>query len=528
MRFMKRIAAIMLSVVMVLGMSSVVSATTTSANSGTSATTRGKITITNAIPGQTYTIYKILELESYSYGGVTPENGNYAYKVAPKWDKFVNAPGAGSDYLEKDATSDYVTWKGDATAARLAEFATKALAYATSATAAIENDGTRNAPAATTGSDTTTVEFDNLDLGYYLVESSTGALCSLTTTNNQVSIEEKNGVPSVEKKVQEDSKTAGAADEYGDTNTADIGQTVHFKTTITAQSGAENYVLHDKMSEGLTFDRDSVVVKWTNSAGTEKTPAPATTEAYSVKTDNLEPAEPCTFHIEFTKAFCDNLEKDDKIIITYSATLNKKAVIGVAGNANETWLGYGNNSTTNHDTTTTKTFELPVFKYTEKTAETKEGLAGAKFVLNKDSNNSDAAPIELVSIPAPTGKTGDYYRVAKTDEPGITEITTTDKPGSEGKFTIQGLDAGTYYLHEIKQPDGYNKLKESVKVVINENGAITVGTDAAVVNEVEVLNNTGSLLPSTGGRGTTILYVLGALLVLGSSVVLITKRRMKE
>ena len=104
MRFMKRIAAIMLSVVMVLGMSSVVSATTATSpeNSGTSTATRGKITITNAIPGQTHTIYKILELESYSYDGSTPENGNYAYKVAPKWDYFVSASGAGSDYLEKD------------------------------------------------------------------------------------------------------------------------------------------------------------------------------------------------------------------------------------------------------------------------------------------------------------------------------------------------------------------------------------------------------------------------------------------
>ena len=154
-------------------------------------------------------------------------------------------------------------WKGETTDARYAEFAKKALTYATSAASGIENDGKKNAPA-----DTTTVEFDDLDLGYYLVESSTGALCSLTTTNNQVSIQERNGVPSVEKKVQEDSKTAGAADEYGDTNTADIGQTVHFKTTITVQSGAVNYMLHDKMSEGLTFNADSVAVKWTNSTGT--------------------------------------------------------------------------------------------------------------------------------------------------------------------------------------------------------------------------------------------------------------------
>ena len=126
------------------------------------------------------------------------------------------------------------------------------------------------------------------------------------------------------------------------------------------------------------------------------------------------------------------------------------------------------------------------------------------------------------------GATEDTYCVNnKTGT--VEEIITTDRtPKSAGKFKIKGLDAGTYYLHETKQPDGYNKLTAPVRVVIDENGVITVGTEAAVVDEVTVLNKTGSLLPTTGGRGTTILYVLGALLVLGSSVVLITKRRMKE
>ena len=118
MRFMKRIAAIMLSVVMVLGMSSVVSATTTSANSGTSATTKGKITITNAIPGQTYTIYKILDLESYNN-----TTDSYAYKAASaEWKTFITI-GEGKNYLKEDA-SGYVTWIGaidDATKAKFAK-----------------------------------------------------------------------------------------------------------------------------------------------------------------------------------------------------------------------------------------------------------------------------------------------------------------------------------------------------------------------------------------------------------------------
>ena len=107
----------------------------------------------------------------------------------------------------------------------------------------------------------------------------------------------------------------------------------------------------------------------------------------------------------------------------------------------------------------------------------------------------------------------------------ITEITTT----KSGKFTIKGLDADTYYLTETQQPAGYNKLKDPVKVVIAESGNITVGEDTTTsVTEVKVLNNTGTILPSTGGNGTSLIYFLGAVLALVSGVVLITKQRMKN
>ena len=103
----------------------------------------------------------------------------------------------------------------------------------------------------------------------------------------------------------------------------------------------------------------------------------------------------------------------------------------------------------------------------------------------------------------------------------ITEVTT---PAS-GKFTIKGLDADTYYLTETQQPAGYNKLSAPITVVIGENGKITVGSEATT--EVEVENKTGSILPSTGGRGTTLIYLLGAVIVLGSGVALITRKRMR-
>ena len=494
MKLVKKIAAIMLSIMMVLGMASVVSAEETA--SGTSAATKGKITINSAVAGQTYKIYRILELESYN---ATAES--YAYKATNKWKSFIESDAISDHYVTIDANS-YVTWKNNAD---VAEFAQKALAYAKVTPVAAEND-------ATVADGSNTVTFDNLELGYYLVESSVGALCGLTTTNNEVTIAEKNGTPSVEKKVQEDSTNA-----WGDNNTADIGQTVNFKTTITAQPGAQNYVLHDKMDEGLTFDTTSVQVKLKKKdATTENT---VDSSNYVVKSSGLEDTNPCTFHVVFTQEFCNSLAAGDQIIVTYSATLNEKAVIAGEGNKNETWLKYGESNETTHDTTTTKTFELPVFKYTMKNS-TKTALAGATFTLSKNRDGSE--PINLVKTSEKNAPEG-IYRVAKAgDANTVTKVTT---PDDSGKFTIKGLDADTYYLTETKQPDGYNKLSAPITVIIAENGTITVNGQTASVVEVE--NKTGSLLPSTGGSGTTMIYILGAILVLGSSVVLITKKRMR-
>ena len=491
MKLIKKIAAIMLSVMMVLGMASVVSAA--EGAGATSATGNGTITINNAIPKQTYKIYRILELESFSG---TDDTGNYAYKVADRWNDFITT-GEGKDYLKiKDG---YVNWIGETDKVRIAEFAKKALAYA------IEN----KIDCTTTTAVTTTVAFNNLPLGYYLVDSSVGTLCSLDTTAADVTIEEKNAVPSVEKKVQEDSTNA-----WGDSNTADIGQTVNFQTTITAQTGAQNYVLHDKMDLGLTFNTNSVQVKLKKN--TETTESVVAASNYKVKTNGLESTDPCTFHVEFKKEFCDTLAKDNKIIVTYSATLNEKAVIAGEGNKNTTKLTYGDSSETTPSTTITKTFELSVLKYTMKNSK-ETPLAGATFTLSKKNDGTEL--IKLVS-----GE-NNIYRVAMTDATGtVKEITTP----SSGKFTIKGLDADTYYLTETQQPAGYNKLSAPITVVIAENGNITVGENTTIVTEVKVQNNTGTILPTTGGNGTSLIYFLGAVLALVSGVVLITKQRMKN
>ena len=467
----------------------------------------GKITITGAKKGETYKLYKILSLESYSYTENDKDNGNYAYTLTSNgWDSFIKGAGVLNEYFEFDKTNTYLTWKGDKSPARVKEFAQLALKYA-------RNEANQLQPVQQVQTaNSETVTYSGLDLGYYLVDSSMGTLCALTTTNPTVEINEKNTAPTVEKKVGSSAKNVNS-----DKNTASIGDTVYFKTTITAQQGAQNYVLHDKMTEGLTFDKNSVIVSLHNKAtNTDKTLG---TDTYNVETTNLEDTDPkCTFHINFTQPLCDSLGADDTITVTYSAVLNGKAEIGnVDKNTNETWLKYGDSQSTQHKPTTTKTFEMNVFKFyiDKNNSTTEKGLADAKFTLSKNPNGTD--PIKLID------KGSNTYRVAKKDETNtITEVITPDN----GRFTIQGLGAGTYYLTEIQQPAGYNKLSGPVTVVIDENGKVRVGESEA--NPVKVENKTGTVLPSTGGAGTTMIYLVGAVLVLGSGVVLATKRRVKN
>ena len=264
------------------------------------------------------------------------------------------------------------------------------------------------------------------------------------------------------------------------------------------------------MEAGLTFGGTVTVTK--NGENVD-----ATNYTLKIATDSsANVTDGCTFEIVFTQSFCNTLKADEQIIVTYSATLNEKAAIAGEENKNTTKLTYGDSSETTPSTTTTKTFEMPVFKYT-KDGTNEKALAGATFTLSK--RNDGAEPIKLVNGGNNT------YRVAMTSEANtVTEVTTTDS----GKFKIQGLDADTYYLTETKQPDGYNKLSAPIKVVIAEDGTIKVNDSQDATTEVKVLNNTGTILPTTGGNGTSLIYFLGAVLALVSGVVLITKQRMKN
>lgn len=506
MKLIKKIAAIMFAFMMVVSMSTNVSA---------EGTNNGTITINNAVDGQTYTIYKLLDLESYTPDPGT-DDGIYSYKPNKLWKNFIETAvdSASTNYF-KINENGYATWNGDTTDSRKAEFAQKALAYAKDEAHPIAGDPRKK-------EEGKTLTFTNLSLGYYLVDSSVGTLCSLDTTKPAATIQEKNGVPSVDKIIT----SGGVVSADGKSNSASIGDTVIFKTTITAQAGAQDYVLHDTMDEGFTF---------TNNIQVKLNDSKVENQDYSIYlkgTENNKTTDGCTFEIRFTKDFCDKLKENDKIYVTYTAMLNSKAFIGInnndaSGNTNATKITYGaNNKESVESKTQTYTYQIPVFKYT---GIGKTPLAGATFSLFTTETEGDA--IKLVQ------KTGTQeYRLAiqgETGEKEVTEITTTDT----GRFSIQGLKPGNYWLEETAAPKGYNKLKKRIKIAVGAHGAITIdgnyNADGTVSGgnleaEVGVENKTGTVLPSTGGVGTTMIYLVGAVLVLGSGVVLATKRRVKN
>lgn len=485
MKLIKKIAAIMFAFMMVVSMSCNVKAEDTE---GVYGQNDGSIKITGALQGQTYTIYEMLKLESFS-------GNNYSYKIADGWENFFKEGAEGAAYMQKDENG-YMSFRtGKDGDADRREFAQKALVYAKKTTGI-------NTKSESTKENETTVTFNGLNLGYYLVGSTTGALCGLDTTNKHVDIEEKNGVPSVDKKIVQN-------DTDVESNFANIGETINFKTTITAQKGAQSYVLHDTMEKGFTFNKD-VKVKVSG-----QTNYLNSTTDYEV-VENAE--DKCTFDIKFKEEFLKTINDTTKIEVTYSATLNGDAEIH-DNNDNTTHLTYGEKNNTTTSTTHTITYGINVLKYTGDTTNT---LANAKFSLYDAETNGN-----IYKLVQKTDTTN--YRLAMTGEDGITEITTNNT----GKFSIQGLKPGTYWLEETAAPKGYNKLAKRIKVVINDDGTLIVDNkdrdeNNSLINQVNVENKTGTVLPSTGGAGTTMIYLIGAVLVLGSGVVLATKRRVKN
>lgn len=479
MKHMRKLASLLLVLVMLFAMTAAVLA-----DEGTQS---NSITVNKVQSGETYKLFKMFDLV------VSEDMKAYSYTINENWKAFFTT-GAGKDYITLD--NGYVKWnESKADAASMEAFGKAAAAYAAA-------QGVTVIQTITAGKDDTAITFTGLEPGYYLITSSNGtlAIVDTTPTNPAATVNEKNENPTLDKQVQEDKDNS-----WGKENTAQIGDTVEFKTTITLKKGAKNYVMHDKMDAGLTFDVASVEVK--DAAESEVAEG-----SYTLVT---EPTDDCTFEVKFSQTYLDSLNGDTTLTVAYTATLNENAV-DADGNRkdqkNDAKLTWGEASETEWSETVTKTFQFDLIKYDAKD-NTKTPIAGAVFQLQDE----DGSVISLRKIDDHTYKIAVADNVDTYDLNTPTDVVTQFTTIKGTKITIIGLDLGdTYYLVEITAPEGYNKLKDKVEVKVNAENTYVV----------EVPNSTGTELPSTGGMGTTLFYVFGSALLIGAAVLLITKKRM--
>lgn len=433
--------------------------------------TQGTITVENPIEGQTYTAYKIFDVV-YNAG-----KDAYSYTITNKagsWYEDIKAY-SGLTFTQINDTDTYVVTKNNNFSA--ADF---------SKTLKEKIIGKTGIPLKKVGN---VVKAEKLDLGYYFVASESGALCNLTTTDPNATIHDKNDRPFSKKS---DKRSVEVGEKITYTVTGKVPNTTGFT--------AFTYEITDTMSEGLTF-------KLTNAEFTVKVDGKILTDNnYTVR----ENGNGFVLNIDVMQLKAD---VGKTIEVTYKATVNEKAVVEISKNS--ALLKYSNDPTTN-STTTSEPVEVPAYsakividKY--ETGDQDKKLAGAKFVLK---NN--------------VGKFYKYDATAKKvswvdSETEATEVTTDDKGAAE----FIGLADGTYYLHETEAPKGYNKLTSDKEIIINGSQA-TTSNKTSLVHTEGVENNTGSMLPSTGGIGTTIFYVLGGILILGAAVVLVVRRRTEK
>lgn len=485
MKHARKLTSLLLALVMVFAL-----AVTVGAEEGTGTTTpKGSITVENPKENTTYTAYKIFNVVydnagHYSYTIEGGDNGSPWYDTVNDYAIKAN----GLELTQVGDTNTYVVTFGKVifSAPKFADALKKAL-----------DNGSVTDTGSTLTTDGTSVSVTGLTLGYYFVTSSTGALCSLDTTTPSVTIRDKNNVPFEKKKGVEK-------------NNFDVGDTVPFIITGEVPEHTifttYTYEITDKMSDGLTFNENSLKVKVGNSDVTED-PEKCTI----VKGTN---AAPNTFKVTI---LVKNCTVGQPIEVTYTATINEKAVAKISHN--EAKLTYSNDptDTDKKDTTPPRivnvyTSKIDIVKVAEGSETTK--LKGAEFVLYKEVISEDGTV------------TKQYYKW--TDDHKVTWVTEQNKAdvkvtGENGEASFDGLANGTYHLVETKAPAGYNQMTEAKTVEVK--GGNTA-TDLTVTTTVT--NKTGAVLPSTGGMGTTVFYVLGAVLVVGAGVLLVTKKRMSQ
>lgn len=375
-----------------------------------------------------------------------------------------------------------------------------------------------------------------LEAGYYLVKDKNGTLTGDNETYTSyilqvvgnVEVDPKSSKTTSEKKVIDTNDSTGVTTDLQDSADYDIGDAVPFQIKGTVAADYDKYtvyqfVFHDTEDEGLTFDSSSVVVKVDGTT---------ITTGYEVVTSGLE--DGCTFEVRFAdlKKITEAIVKAGSVItVDYTSTLNENANLDSSGNKNTMYLEYSNNPYDKQGGEKGKTPVDTVIVFTYKTVVNKvdgegKALTGAEFTLEKLVDGK-WTPITVVK-----------------NEEGTT-------------FTFTGLDDGYYRITETTTPAGYNSIDPIYFTVTAEHDALsddpaltnlaakqtdeeheeitdaytgTVAEFTVVQDEgsisTNVVNNKGTVLPETGGMGTTIFYVVGVVLVLGAGILLVTKRRM--
>ena len=396
-------------------------------------------------------------------------------------------------------------------------------------------------PPAGKGTDSIT----GLAAGYYLIKNATVGEGEVFTDYilqvvKDVEVNPKSGKPTLDKQIKhnDDGKWGVVGDNQ-------IGDTVEFRTitTVPIVSGYTKYtyVIHDEMSAGLTSNvrsNDDVTIKVNDETVLDKN--------YYTVTVDPENANKFTVTVDVLKAIEDGKMAEGNTLYTYyTGILNENAAVYVVGKQdNKAYLEYSNNP---HDNTTKNvTPEKVVYDWTFKMevnkidGESKTPLSDAKFVLSKEKNcdlgaiGDDGQPHNTENLISLIKNSDGSYTVAPAGYTGpVVKVMTA------GKITIKGLDDATeYYLYETKAPAGYNCLTDAVRFEItatySDAGDNCTSVTATVNNDVQssvsvnVRNNKGSTLPSTGGIGTTLFYVIGGVLMAVAAVLLVTKKRMNN
>lgn len=517
---MKKVFAAAAAIATVFGLAATTVATANAAGGNATLTVSTKDA---KFAGKTVNAYKMFSATVSSDGKAV------SYTLTDEWKPFFkNSTASGltgdvTDANVNDKANDYVSKLKNTD---LVAFATKASNWAQNTANGIKvNKTTTVSSTATDGK--YTAAFNNLDYGYYVVavpgatvadtNSQYATLVSVHSTS--VTAEIKGNLPTVDKKVQVDGTGKDATD-------AKIGDTLTFTLTSTIPDmsayGTYTFNFKDTLSKGLTFGQvDSVKVEGANSPLTVNTD-------YTVTTPTASNNNTLTVAMKDFKTK-QQVNAGKKITVTYTATLNKDAVVGGAGNVNSATIQYSNNPSTNGtgESEPSKvrvfTYGFTVDKYTgDQYTDAATRLAGAKFTLAP--KNGD--PMSFVQVNAGSATANAVYRVAKAGETGTTTITTPEN----GKVDFQGLKNGEYTLTETEAPAGYNKLASAIGVKVDGRNDGTDNTDATVTitynndngsvygehasnGVIPVRNKSGVTLPGTGGMGTIAFTVIGVLVI---------------